>query len=76
MLVILTAENVLSPQKVCSGCLLATRQGRPRWYQGHLSCGRTIHAAEGSRPTLYECQMGFKLVEIDDQSKGLAPAFT
>ncbi len=68
MLAILTDEHILSAQKVCSSCLLATRQGNPRWYGGNLGCGRILRDSVASQPALYECQMGFKLVEIGDNS--------
>lgn len=65
MLVILADEQVLSTQQVCQDCLLATRQGLPRWSQGNLRCGQKISKTENSQPTLYECQMGFRVANID-----------
>lgn len=66
MLVILTDQQILSTQTVCSSCLLATHQGQPRWHEGHLGCGHSLRSSENHQPTLYECTMGFKLVEVDD----------
>jgi hypothetical protein len=65
MLVILTDEQILSTQQVCQGCLLATHQGLPRWYQGTLRCGQILSQAEHSQPTLYECKMGFRIANIE-----------
>ncbi len=44
MLVILTENQVLSPDVVCQGCLLADEAGHPRWNKGRLRCGHVIHA--------------------------------
>jgi hypothetical protein len=65
MLVILTDEQIISTQQVCSSCLLADRHGSPRWNQGKLSCGHSLGKAANNRPNLYECQMGFLLANID-----------
>ncbi len=74
MLVILTEEQILAPQKVCCGCLLANKSGLPRWDHGKLGCGRVMRdlglggansedCAELAE--LYECQMGFRLANIE-----------
>ncbi|MGK7890183.1 MAG: hypothetical protein AB4042_12680 [Leptolyngbyaceae cyanobacterium] len=67
MLVILMKEQVISPQMVCPGCLMATQQGQPRWRGGKLLCGRSSNnLAEGGSdcPAQYECQMGFRVADI------------
>lgn len=66
MLVILMNEQILSPQAVCQGCLMATQQGEPRWQSGRLLCGRSSSLPErgSDRPNQYECQMGFKVADI------------
>lgn len=64
MLVILTDEHVLSTQQVCQGCLLATHEGQPRWQGGKLGCGHALGKATGHQLALYECQMGFKIANI------------
>jgi hypothetical protein len=67
MLVILTQESVLSAQTVCQDCLLANHQGLPRWKQGTLSCGSSIHKNFAShQPKRYQCQMGFQLAEVEE----------
>jgi hypothetical protein len=73
MLVIIGEEQILSVQQICQGCLLADRSGFPRWRQGKLCCGHllgqldSIHAtrSEKSQAAIYECEMGFKIAEID-----------
>lgn len=64
MLVILTERQLLSPQHVCQGCLMADQSGQPRWHDGRLMCGRAL--GKGGGPTnQYECQMGFRVANID-----------
>jgi hypothetical protein len=67
MLVILADEQVLSTEQVCPGCLLANCQGLPRWQQGKLGCGHFLGKGEQNQPALYQCQMGFKIAELDGQ---------
>jgi hypothetical protein len=68
MLVILAEEQVLSTEQVCPGCLLANRQGSPRWQHGKLGCGRYLGKQEPNQPALYQCLMGFKIAELDGPS--------
>ena len=65
MLVILTNEQVLSVKQVCPSCLMADRGGSPRWRQGKLGCGNLIEQSGEHKPTVYECQMGFHLADIN-----------
>ncbi|NJL44982.1 MAG: hypothetical protein HC922_03000 [Leptolyngbyaceae cyanobacterium SM2_3_12] len=65
MLVILTENQLISPQSVCQTCLMADRNGQPRWQQGELRCGRMIPASAHDQPTQFECQMGFRIASID-----------
>ena len=65
MLVILTDTQLLSTQKVCPGCLMANRQGQPRWRQGKLHCGRLLEKRVDGQPDQYECQMGFRVANIE-----------
>ncbi|NJL82337.1 MAG: hypothetical protein HC890_04090 [Chloroflexaceae bacterium] len=65
MLVILTEEQVLSPRKICPGCLMADHSGFPRWQGGKLGCGNYLGRRGDNQPELYECQMGFVLASID-----------
>lgn len=64
MLVILTDEQILSPQQVCSGCLLANSQGQPRWRGGQLGCGRRLRSLDRACPEVFECQMGFQVAHL------------
>ncbi|MBF2033934.1 MAG: hypothetical protein IGR92_00290 [Leptolyngbyaceae cyanobacterium T60_A2020_046] len=65
MLVVMTNDQLFAPLTVCQGCLLATQQGQPRWQQGQLRCGRAIAKAHDDQPAQYECEMGFRLANIE-----------
>ena len=64
MLVIMTDNQLISPQAVCSSCLMADRHGQPRWQQGRLRCGRPVVSLDQAQPALFECQMGFRVADI------------
>lgn len=67
MLVILRNEQILSTDNVCQGCLLASQGGTPRWNQnqGKLGCGHCLGKSTSNEVTVYECQMGFRLANIE-----------
>lgn len=65
MLVILMDNQLLSPQQVCQGCLMADQSGQPRWQGGQLRCGRALHKLADELPEQYECQMGFRIAHIE-----------
>jgi hypothetical protein len=68
MLVVIIDKQIIAPQQVCQACLLADRDGQPRWRQGKLCCGRivnTLNYCNEPQSAAYECQMGFRLVEIE-----------
>lgn len=65
MLVILMDNQLISPQQVCQSCLMADQQGQPRWHHGQLRCGRALHKATSSLPDQFECQMGFRVANIE-----------
>lgn len=65
MLVLMTDNQLLSPQQVCQTCLLANQQGQPRWHQGQLRCGQALHGVGNNQPAQYQCQMGFRVVNIE-----------
>ena len=65
MLFIVTKEQILSPEQVCPGCVLASSEGLPRWQQGKLKCGQCLEKSNHNQPTQYKCQMGFSLVEVE-----------
>lgn len=64
MLVILTESQILSPQKVCQGCLLADQGGQPRSHNGKPTCAHALSKISTQQATQYECHMGFRLAEI------------
>lgn len=64
MLVILTESQILSPQKVCQGCLLADQGGQPRSHNGKPTCANVLNKLAAQQATQYECKMGFRLAEI------------
>lgn len=65
MLVVLTDKQVISAEQICQGCLLADRSGLPRWRQGQLYCGRLLNIGQIQQANIYECQMGFKVANIE-----------
>lgn len=64
MLVIMMDEQLLPPRQVCQTCLLADQSGQPRWNQGQLRCGQAIRKLAANQPDLYQCQMGFRIANI------------
>jgi hypothetical protein len=67
MLVVIIKNQIIRPQQVCQACLLADRDGQPRWKQGKLYCGRVVRNLNYCSETqlnAYECQMGFRLIDI------------
>lgn len=65
MLVILTKGHILSPKEVCRGCLLANKEGLPRWKEGKLKCAKDLEKSNQDQATLYKCHMGFSLVNVE-----------
>jgi hypothetical protein len=65
MLVILMEDQLLSPQQICQTCLMADQSGQPRWHQGQLRCGRALQKLADGQPDQYECQMGFRVANIE-----------
>lgn len=65
MLVILTDEHIFSAKQVCQGCLLANGQGLPRWHHGHPTCAHSLGKPGDNQPTLYKCEMGFRVAEVE-----------
>lgn len=64
MLVILMDNQLLLPQQVCQTCLMADQSGQPRWNEGQLRCGRALSKLTQNQPDQYECQMGFRIANI------------
>lgn len=65
MLVILQKEQILSTQSICQNCVWANQNGNPRWHQGKLGCGYCVSSSEFNQTKLYQCQMGFRLANIE-----------
>jgi len=65
MLVIVMENQILSPHQVCQTCLMADTSGQPRWQRGELRCGRTLGRVTEHQPEQYECQMGFRIANIE-----------
>ncbi len=65
MLVILTENQILDPYQVCQGCLFANQSGQPRWKGSHLSCGHRVRKPTEHQPEQYECQMGFRVANVE-----------
>jgi hypothetical protein len=64
MLVMLAGDQLLLPQQVCPGCVLADRAGQPRWQDGELKCAdRSVPPTANHQ---FECPMGFRLAVIAD----------
>jgi hypothetical protein len=65
MLVILMDNQILSPHQICQSCLMADQSGQPRWDRGQLRCGRALQKGFESQPDQFECQMGFRIANIE-----------
>jgi hypothetical protein len=65
MLVILMDNQLISPEQVCQTCLMASQSGQPRWASGRLRCGRMLQPPTDQQPEQYECQMGFRIANIE-----------
>ncbi|NJL37648.1 MAG: hypothetical protein HC899_13575 [Leptolyngbyaceae cyanobacterium SM1_4_3] len=65
MLVILMENQLLAPHQVCQTCLMASQGGQPRWQQGQLLCGRSLSKLTDKQPDQFECQMGFRIANIE-----------
>jgi hypothetical protein len=65
MLVILMENQLLAPQQVCQTCLMADQSGQPRWHHGQLRCGRALQNGVNEQAEQYECQMGFRIANIE-----------
>jgi len=65
MLVVLMENQLLSASTVCQSCLMADQHGQPRWHHGELRCGRLLAKLSDAQPEQYECQMGFRIANIE-----------
>lgn len=65
MLIALMKDQLVTLQTVCQTCLMADGSGRPRWDGANLRCGRQLADPGQNHPVQYECQMGFRIAEIN-----------
>ncbi|PZV06524.1 MAG: hypothetical protein DCF22_23690 [Leptolyngbya sp.] len=65
MLVILMDNQLISPNQVCQSCLMADASGQPRWSSGKLRCGRALKQINQQNPKQFECEMGFRVANIE-----------
>ncbi|MEO0352197.1 MAG: hypothetical protein AAF282_19335 [Cyanobacteria bacterium P01_A01_bin.15] len=63
MLVILLDNQVIPSSSVCAGCLMASQSGQPRFNDGKLGCAQQLEPT--TKLTQYQCQMGFRLANIE-----------
>ena len=61
----LMENQLVAPQQVCQGCLLAAQSGQPRWKGGQLCCGHRVPKLVHTQLDQYECQMGFRIASIE-----------
>lgn len=66
MLVVLLNDQVIPSASVCAGCLMASHSGEPRLQEGKLGCARRLESS--TKLTQYQCQMGFRLANIETPS--------
>jgi hypothetical protein len=65
MLVILMDNHLVAPEQICQSCLLADQSGQPRWSSGRLRCGRALSKTHEQDVEQFECQMGFRVANIE-----------
>jgi hypothetical protein len=65
MLIVMMNDQLLSPGSICQTCLMANQEGQPRFYHGRLTCGRQLIQGRENQPEQYECQMGFRIANIN-----------
>ncbi|MCC0179101.1 hypothetical protein I4641_19210 [Waterburya agarophytonicola K14] len=65
MIVMITDEQILSASQVCPNCLMADRNGLPRWRRGQLGCGKALQQSTPRQAKIYKCQMGFNVTQVN-----------
>ncbi|MGL5079209.1 MAG: hypothetical protein ACRDBG_25695 [Waterburya sp.] len=65
MIVMIADEQILSAKQVCQNCLMADHAGLPRWHGEQLGCGKALQKSTFRQATIYKCQMGFNVTQID-----------
>ncbi len=62
MFIIKTQRALIKAEVICGSCLMATRDGQPRWKNGKIKCGIKTSTQDDK----YRCINGFEVIEIDD----------
>jgi len=44
---------------------MADESGQPRWSSGKLRCGRVLNQINHQNPKQFECEMGFRVANIE-----------
>ncbi len=65
MIVMIADEQILSAKQVCQNCLMADNAGLPRWHGERLGCGKALQKSTSREATVYRCQMGFNVTQVD-----------
>jgi hypothetical protein len=61
-LVLLLRESVAAAEPVCTACLWADSEGRPRLRGEQLLCAREVASPAGGHR--YRCRMGFQIAQV------------
>ena len=64
MLVMIVGDRLVPVQQVCQNCVMASRDGQPRWDSGQLRCGQAIVSSKPQQPDQFDCEMGFRVVQV------------
>ena len=64
MLVMVVGDRLVPVQQVCQSCVMASRDGQPRWDSGKLRCGHAIVPVMPQQPNQFDCEMGFRVVQV------------
>jgi hypothetical protein len=57
-------DRLVPVQQVCQNCLMASRDGQPRWEGGQLRCGQAIMPQSPLQADQFDCQMGFRVIQV------------
>jgi ribosomal protein S27AE len=65
MIVMIADQQILSAKQVCQNCLMADHAGLPRWHGEQLRCGQALKKSTSRQATIYRCQMGFNVTQVN-----------
>lgn len=68
MTVIIGEQEILSARQVCQHCLMSDRSGLPRWHGSELGCGKILLNSTFTQAKVYQCQMGFNVVRVQNRT--------